>query len=173
MTPTRRKHLTRPYLSTALMLAVALASGLATADAAVAPLADDERDRPRSPRDGAPPRQPDDGAPKPEKPGRGDAPRRQPDDAPRSPDAGPPQNPECVQIRTEARYVAYGYDHIVEIANTCEKPVRCTVMTDVNPERTSVDVAAGQTRSVRTFRGSPAREFTATVLCAEQDARAE
>jgi hypothetical protein len=155
-------------------IALSLGSGLA---AAVPPgssrLADGEGDAPKRPRDGGtapekadagtPPEKSDAGTP-PEKPDAGDAP-------PRDPDAGegPPENPECVHVRTEARYVAYGYDHIVEIENTCEKAMRCTVMTDVNPEIAIVSVAVGQTRSITTFRGSPSREFKATVACAEDE----
>jgi hypothetical protein len=81
----------------------------------------------------------------------------------------PTGNPECVSVRTEARYVAYGYDHIVEVENACDKAVRCTVATDVNPTSSSLAVPPRQTRSVTTFRGSPAREFKADVACQLQD----
>jgi len=131
---------------------------------------DDRDDRDRDDRDeDAPKKKPDAGAPR-DAPDDDEQPPKDPDagdPAPKDPDAGeaPAPYPECVHVRTEARYVAYGYDHIVEIQNECEKTMACTVMTDVNPEVVSVDVAAGQTRSITTFRGSPAREFKATVLC--------
>lgn len=188
MDPTRRPMTAlRPARAAAacVALAVCLASGLAAAVPPEAPLADNERERnapkrrdggtPRDPDDGddddAPKKKPDAGAPR-EQPDAGEPPPKDPDDdepPPKDPDAGDaqPGHPECVHVRTEARYAAYGYDHIVEIANECEKAMLCTVMTDVNPEVTSVSLAAGQTRSVVTFRGSPAREFKATVLCEE------
>ncbi len=132
---------------------------------------DDDRDRDDRDRDDAPKKKPDAGAPR-EAPDDDERPPKEPDAGeapPKDPDAGeaPPPHPECVHVRTEARYIAYGYDHIVEIENECEKTMLCTVMTDVNPQASSVSVAAGQTRSITTFRGSPAREFKATVLCDE------
>jgi len=165
-------------------IVVSLGSGPAAALPPDAPLAGNERDAPKRPRDGgtppgdrdrddddAPKKKPDARAPR-EAPDEDERPPKDPDEGdppPKDPDAGDarPPHPECVHVRTEARYVAYGYDHIVEIENECEKAMLCTVMTDVNPQTTSVNVAAGQTRSVTTFRGSPAREFKATVLCDE------
>jgi hypothetical protein len=188
MTPPRSARGAAAFVA----LVVCLGSGLAAAVPASAPLAGNEREReaPKRPRDGGTPRDPEDGdgddAPKKkpdagaprEEPDPGERPPKDPDDGdrpPKDPDAGqaPPGHPECVHVRTEARYVAYGYDHVVEIANECEKAMLCTVMTDVNPETTSVSVAAGQTRGVVTFRGSPAREFKATVLCEEPDGDGE
>jgi hypothetical protein len=182
-------------------IALCFGSSLAVALPPDAPLAGDERETPKRPRDGdspradrnrerdddrdrddrdrddrdrdedAPKKKPDAGAPR-ESPDEDERPPKDPDAGeapPKDPDAGaaPPPCPECVHVRTEARYVAYGYDHIVEIENECEKTMLCTVMTDVNPQAASVSVAAGQTRSITTFRGSPAREFKATVLCDE------
>jgi len=76
--------------------------------------------------------------------------------------------PKCVHVRTEARYVAYGYDHVVSIENGCDKAMSCVVRTDVNSDRAALDVPAGQARDVTTFRGSPAREFKADVTCKSQ-----
>lgn len=96
-----------------------------------------------------------------------------PDAPPKSPGSdersAPTGNPDCVHVRTEARYIPYGYDHIVEVENTCDKAVSCSITTDVNPTSTQLSVPAKQTRSVTTFRGSPAREFKAEVSCKEQD----
>jgi hypothetical protein len=75
--------------------------------------------------------------------------------------------PACVKVSTQARYSGLGYDHLVDIENTCDKPMSCTVATDVNKEPTTVKVAAKQTETVVTFRGSPAREFNADVSCKE------
>ena len=81
---------------------------------------------------------------------------------------GPPNPAKCVKVRTEARYAAYGYDHVVELENTCDKAMTCDVSTDVNPTPASVDLAAGETKSVLTYRGSPASEFKAQVDCKQQ-----
>lgn len=81
---------------------------------------------------------------------------------------GPGQATKCVEVRTQTPYRGYGYDHVVEIDNHCEKPASCTVKTDVNPEVQTVTVPAHETRSVTTFRGSPAREFKADVQCTLQ-----
>jgi hypothetical protein len=81
---------------------------------------------------------------------------------------GPPNPAKCVKVRTSARYVAYGYDHVVELENTCNKAMSCAVSTDANPTPASVDLAIGETKSVLTYRGSPASEFTAQVDCKQQ-----
>ena len=67
--------------------------------------------------------------------------------------------------RTEARYSGYGYDHVVHVTNGCDKAKVCTVTTSSNPEATNVTVEPTKTESVVMFRGSPAREFTATANC--------
>lgn len=81
------------------------------------------------------------------------------------PDRKPPAPSECVKTRTEARYSGYGYDHIVHVTNGCPGAMRCAVTTSANPETTTITVARGKTESVVTYRGSPAREFTAHVAC--------
>jgi hypothetical protein len=78
---------------------------------------------------------------------------------------GPDPAKKCFEVRTLTPYRAYGYDHVVEIENKCDKPLQCDVKTDVNPETFKVDVPPHETRSVITFRGSPAREFKADVQC--------
>lgn len=76
-----------------------------------------------------------------------------------------PDTPACVHWRTEVRYANYGYDHWVIIHNGCERSAACVVTTDVNPEPIRVGVPRDQTREVLTYRGSPAREFSARVVC--------
>jgi len=71
----------------------------------------------------------------------------------------------CLEYRAEARYSGVGYDHLVHLSNQCEKAVSCAVSTNVNPERISVEVAAKAQQTILTWRGSPAREFKATVTC--------
>lgn len=75
------------------------------------------------------------------------------------------QNPKCVAVHPNARYRGYGYDHIVEIDNTCDQAIICIVKTDVVPEPTTVKVPTRERKSVLTMRGSPAREFKADVQC--------
>jgi len=41
-----------------------------------------------------------------------------------------------VNVHSEARYGAYGYDHLVEVENTCDKTLVCRVKTNLNPEPT-------------------------------------
>lgn len=82
------------------------------------------------------------------------------------PDRQPaPKTPKCVDVRTFSRYGALGYDHVVEIENRCDKAVLCLITTNANPEAARLEVKPGETGSVVTFRGSPAREFEADVTC--------
>ncbi len=73
--------------------------------------------------------------------------------------------PACIGVGTEARYVPYGYNHIVRLTNGCSKAATCSVSTDVNPQATSVDVAASSAVDVLTFTASPAQTFHARVTC--------
>jgi len=72
---------------------------------------------------------------------------------------------ECVKYRGEARYGAYGYNHVVILRAQCTDKVSCTVTTSVNPEPQFVELEAKGQTEVFTFMGSPAREFTANVIC--------
>lgn len=71
----------------------------------------------------------------------------------------------CVAVYAHARYVAFGYDHVVALTNGCARDVTCDVSTDVNPSTVAVDVAVGATAEVVTFKGSPSTTFAATVAC--------
>lgn len=75
----------------------------------------------------------------------------------------------CVIARAEARWAAYGYNHIVHLENTCVEAHTCTVATDVNPAPQTVDVPGNGAVEVLTFRGSPARVFTPAVACVRAD----
>lgn len=78
----------------------------------------------------------------------------------------PPSDvPECISFRGEARYGAYGYDHVVVVASRCEEAATCRVATDVDPAEVVVRVAAGATEETVTRRGSPSRGFTPRVRC--------
>ena len=82
-------------------------------------------------------------------------------------DAGAPAPaiPACVAVKSDSRYVPYGYNHIVTIANGCARETRCLVSTDVSPEQRSVDVPSKESREVVTFMGSPSSTFVARVSC--------
>ena len=80
-------------------------------------------------------------------------------------DGGASTIPACVGVATDARYVPYGYNHVVVLKNGCSKTATCSVSTDVNPQATSVEVAPGTTVEVLTFTASPAQAFNARVGC--------
>ena len=80
-------------------------------------------------------------------------------------DPAAPSLPACIGVATEARYVPYGYNHIVLLKNGCSKAATCSVSTDVNPQATSVDVGASASVEVLTFTASPAQTFHARVTC--------
>ena len=76
------------------------------------------------------------------------------------------ENPAaCVTAHGRVIYGALGYDHYVELENTCARAFACTVSTNVNPTPIDVVVPDLGTVSVLTFRGSPAREFMPYVTC--------
>ena len=84
------------------------------------------------------------------------------------PAAQTPGQLKCVNVATEASFASVGYDHLVHVTNNCKRAVSCSVKTNVNPDPASVQLAPGETRTLTTWRGSPAREFTADAKCLEQ-----
>jgi hypothetical protein len=87
------------------------------------------------------------------------------DDDGEAPNKKPSDVSKCVKVRTEALYVAYGYDHHVHLTNGCDKAVRCEVTTSSNPEPTTAALAAGEHKDIVMFRGSPASAVNANVKC--------
>jgi len=79
--------------------------------------------------------------------------------------APPPSLPACIQVATDARYVPFGYNHLVLLRSGCSKPATCTVSTDVAPQPQAVELPANAAVEVTTFMGSPAQTFTAKVTC--------
>ena len=72
----------------------------------------------------------------------------------------------CAKVRGSTRAEAYGYTHVVSLHNGCERPVRCELWSDVDPEpRVPVEVPAGAATEVITRRGSPAREVVGHKKC--------
>ena len=81
-------------------------------------------------------------------------------------DAGAPSAlPACISVGTDARYVPYGYNHVVLLQSGCSKAATCTVATDVNPQPITAEVAPSASVEVLTFSGSPAQAFRARVTC--------
>jgi hypothetical protein len=80
-------------------------------------------------------------------------------------DAGTGSLPGCIQITASARYVPFGYNHVVDVKNGCSKVAACSIRTDVNPQPIAVEVAPGVTSEVVTFVASPSQTFTPNVTC--------
>jgi len=93
----------------------------------------------------------------------------QADDSEKPSGGKPTDFSKCVDVRTEALYVAYGYDHHVHLTNGCDKAVRCEVTTNSNPQPTTVALAKGEHQDVVMFRGSPASAVNAKVKCKAAD----
>lgn len=70
----------------------------------------------------------------------------------------------CVEYTTQARFIM-GYDHLVHLHNKCEVKATCTVFTNVNPDKQTASLKQDEKKTLLTFRGSPASEFSATVEC--------
>jgi hypothetical protein len=70
-----------------------------------------------------------------------------------------------VKLRTEAAFASVGYDHLVHLTNNCKTAVTCTVTTNVNPDAATASLGVGESTTLTTWRGSPAREFTADARC--------
>ncbi|MBX3211018.1 MAG: hypothetical protein KF850_03210 [Labilithrix sp.] len=77
----------------------------------------------------------------------------------------PAPAPACVGVSTDARWVPYGYDHVVVLANRCDRAATCTVSTDVTPEPRRADVPAGRAVELTMFMASPSATFVARVRC--------
>jgi hypothetical protein len=71
----------------------------------------------------------------------------------------------CIAIKAETPYRDSGYDHIVKLESHCQKPVKCRVSSDVNPEPVEVTLAPKERTEVLLWRGSPASTFKARVSC--------
>jgi hypothetical protein len=73
--------------------------------------------------------------------------------------------PTCMTVHAQARWVPYGYDHVVTLDNRCTADATCAVSTDVAPTPQTVAVKAGTSVEVLTFAASPASRFVAKVDC--------
>jgi hypothetical protein len=84
---------------------------------------------------------------------------------------GKPVATNCVEVRTEAIFSGYAYNHFVHLANGCDKPMQCVVRTEATPDPTTVNLAKDEKKTVSTFRGSPSAEVKADVKCTPATAR--
>ena len=73
--------------------------------------------------------------------------------------------PTCVVVAPQALNRGYGYDHIVEIKNGCDKPAACIIKTNVLPDPVERTVPPGQTERVLMQRGAPSGAFSPDVAC--------
>ncbi len=82
------------------------------------------------------------------------------------PQASEPTATVClIRYWVEARPRHPGYDHLVHIDNGCERQIACTIVTNVNPKPLRTTLSARTQTAVLTYRGSPARQFNASVTC--------
>lgn len=73
---------------------------------------------------------------------------------------------DCATVTANARMQAYGYAHVVTLANRCSRPVSCEVWTNVDPlPHLTVQAKPGESAEVVTRAGSPAREFSIGKQC--------
>jgi hypothetical protein len=73
--------------------------------------------------------------------------------------------PKCIEVTPQALNRGYGYDHIVEIKNGCDKPAACVVKTSAITDPVERTVAPGQTERVLMQRGAPSGAFSPDVTC--------
>lgn len=74
--------------------------------------------------------------------------------------------PACATVRAGVRMQAYGYAHVVTLANRCQRAVSCEVWTNVDPlPRYTLQAKPGESVEVITRNGSPAREVQAGKRC--------
>jgi hypothetical protein len=73
---------------------------------------------------------------------------------------------DCAQAQASARYVGYGYTHVVTLKNGCTQAVECALWTNVDETpRSTVRAAAGESVELVTRRGSPSRDVVAFKTC--------
>ncbi len=76
------------------------------------------------------------------------------------------QTAECASVNASTRLEAYGYTHVVTLANHCSAPVSCEVWTNVDPSpHVTLHAKAGESVETVTRRGSPSRDVQAGKLC--------
>lgn len=77
-----------------------------------------------------------------------------------------PVRVDCASVSASARPQAYGYAHVVTLANHCARAVSCEVWTDVDPTpHYTLTANAGETVETITRAGSPSRVVQAGKSC--------
>jgi hypothetical protein len=77
-----------------------------------------------------------------------------------------PGSVDCASVSASARPQAYGYAHVVTLANHCARAVTCEVWTDVDPSpHHTLSAKSGETVETITRAGSPARAVQAGKSC--------
>lgn len=71
----------------------------------------------------------------------------------------------CAKVIASARYEGYGYTHVIELNNSCDKAVACSVWTNVDPTKVTLQAEPGKSASVVTRKGSPSRDVVARSEC--------
>ena len=76
------------------------------------------------------------------------------------------QDVACATVTASTRLEAYGYTHVVTLANHCSAPVSCEVWTNVDPApHVTLRAKAGESAATVTRRGSPSRDVHAEKSC--------
>ena len=74
--------------------------------------------------------------------------------------------PDCATVTASARLQAVGYQHVVTLANHCQRPVSCEVWTNVDPSpHLTLRAKPGETAETATRVGSPSRDVQAGKSC--------
>jgi len=73
---------------------------------------------------------------------------------------------ECASVTASVRMQAVGYNHIVTLANHCQRAVSCEVWTNVDPTpHLTLKAKPGESAETITRVGSPSRDVQAGKLC--------
>ena len=71
----------------------------------------------------------------------------------------------CVHWVSEAVWAGLAYNHLVHLSSACKQAMQCKVTTNVNPDPVTVSLQPKEQKTVVTYLGSPASEFSAKVSC--------
>jgi hypothetical protein len=74
--------------------------------------------------------------------------------------------PDCATVTASVRMQAVGYNHIVTLANHCQRAVSCEVWTNVDPSpHVTLRANPGESAQTITRIGSPSRDVQAGKVC--------
>jgi hypothetical protein len=73
---------------------------------------------------------------------------------------------DCASVTASVRMQAVGYNHVVTLANHCQRAVTCEVWTNVDPTpHLTLSAKPGERAETVTRIGSPSRDVHADKLC--------